>query len=111
MRPTLRRSALALAGALVLAACGGGDDKAATPIAPASTTVATKVNANTATRAELTAAFQAAGISNPSRWAMEVEEYRPYPTNDPGLSKLRQNLAKHKPGPGVTDAIIAALNV
>jgi hypothetical protein len=86
-----------------------------TTAAPATTTTAApavaKVNANTATRAEMTTAFTAAGISNASRWALEVEEYRPYPTNDPNMAKLRQNLAKYNPGPGVVDAIIASLSL
>jgi hypothetical protein len=120
---------------------GGGQDSSAAPAAQASSTVATtvpsttattaatpttaavapttsttaagvaKVNANSATRDELTTAFEAAGISNASRWALEVTEYRPYPTNDPTLPKLRQNLVKYNPGPGVVDAIVAALSL
>lgn len=76
----------------------------------AATTVQ-KVNANTATVAELTAAFTAAGIGNAARWAREVEEYRPYPTNDPTFAKLRGELAKYNPGPGVVDQIIATLSL
>lgn len=87
----------------------------ATTAAPATTTTAApavaKPNANSASRAEMTTAFTAAGISNASRWALEVEEYRPYPTNDPNMAKLRQNLAKYNPGPGVVDAIIASLSL
>lgn len=87
-----------------------------TTAAPAATTTTaapavSKPNANTASRAEMTAAFTAAGISNAARWSMEVEEYRPYPTNDPNMAKLRQNLAKYNPGPGVVDAIIAAMTL
>jgi hypothetical protein len=137
MQHTTRLSALAVAGILAFSACGGGDGKdTATPsaqttpttvasttpttalttttAAPATTTTApavAKPNANTATRAEMTTAFTAAGISNASRWALEVEEYRPYPTNDPNMAKLRQNLAKYNPGPGVVDAIIGALSL
>ena len=70
-----------------------------------------KVNANTATVAELQAAFQAAGIANAAKWAREVEEYRPYPTNDPTYAKLRAELAKYNPGPGVVDQIIACLSL
>jgi hypothetical protein len=143
MRHTTRYAALALAGALALAACGGGDDNdTATPAAQASTTVVAtiarattpttaltattaasatttttaapavnKPNANTASRAEMTAAFTTAGISNAARWAMEVEEYRPYPSNDPTMAKLRQNLVKYNPGPGVVDGIVSALSL
>ncbi len=79
----------------------------------AATTVAAakKVSANNATVAELTAAFQAAGISSADRWAREVDEYRPYPTTDANMAKLRQELAKYNPGPGVVDAIIATLQL
>lgn len=72
---------------------------------------ATKVSANNATRAELQKAFEAAGISNAASWAREVEEYRPYPTNDPTIAKLRQNLAKYNPAPGVVDQIVATLSL
>jgi hypothetical protein len=145
MRRTLRLSALAITGALALAACGGsGDDSpAVTPAAQASSTVTAaptttaatgataatttvaagattttagaatvaKVNANTASQSDIAAAITAAGVSNGARWAVEVVEYRPYPTNDPTFAKLRQNLAKYNPGPGVVDGIISALSL
>lgn len=57
------------------------------------------MNASTASKAELTAAFQAAGIPSPDRWAQEVTEYRPYPTDDPTFARLRSNLAKYSPAP------------
>jgi hypothetical protein len=38
-------------------------------------------------------------------------EYRPYPTDDPSLTKLRQELAKYNPGPDVVDKIVAVLTV
>ncbi len=59
--------------------------------------------------AELTAAFQAAGVPNASRWAAEVMEYRPYPANDPSFAKLRGELAKYNPAAGVVDKIVATL--
>lgn len=138
MRYASRAAGLVFAGVLVFTACGGDDDADApaaqanpttivtttVAAAPATTTTAatpatsttaapaaSKPNANTASRAEMTTAFTAAGISNAARWAMEVEEYRPYPTTDANMAKLRQNLAKYNPGPGVVDAIIAALSL
>ena len=80
---------------------------------PATTTTRprTRVNANTASIAELTAAFSASGIATPDRWAREVDEYRPYPTNDSSFAKLRQELAKYNPAPGVVDQIIATLSL
>jgi hypothetical protein len=71
----------------------------------------TKVSANNASVAQLQAAFEAAGIASASRWAREVEEYRPYSTADTGYTKLRGELAKYNPAPGVVDAIIATLTL
>ena len=68
-------------------------------------------SANNATRAELQAVFEAAGISNARQWAQEVEEYRPSPEDDPDMAKLRRELAMYNPGPGVVDAIVALLEL
>lgn len=57
-------------------------------------TASAKVNANTATSAQLTAAFTKVGVQNASRWAREVREYRPY-KSDPNWAKLRQELSKY----------------
>ncbi len=70
-----------------------------------------KLSANSASRSELAAAFEAAGISNASKWAREVEEYRPYAEDDINYSKLRGELAKYNPAPGVVDSIIALLEL
>ena len=70
-----------------------------------------KLSANNASRSELAAAFEAAGISNASKWAREVEEYRPYAEDDADYSKLRGELAKYNPAPGVVDSIIALLEL
>ena len=72
---------------------------------------AVRLSANNATTEELEAGFEAAGISNARQWAGEVEEYRPYPEDDPDMAKLRRELAKYNPGPGVVDAIIALLEL
>ena len=132
---------VALAATLLLAACGGatGSGSAAAPAgssATASTSVPTapaagapavpasggaaatapagaavKVSANRAPRAELQRAFEAAGIPNAARLAVEVEEYRPYPTTDPGFAKLRQELAKYNIPVAVVDQIVATLTL
>ncbi len=70
-----------------------------------------KISANNATNAQLIAAFTAAGIPNPSSWAREVQEYRPYDTSDANLTKLRQNLVKYNPAAGVVDKIVATLSL
>jgi peptidoglycan hydrolase-like protein with peptidoglycan-binding domain len=116
-------AALGVASAIALSACGGNDndnkDKAAsstpttaattTPTTSASTATAAKVSANTASVAELQQAFAAAGFPSAARWAHEVEEYRPYPADDLTFAKLRKELAKYNPVPGVVDRIIATL--
>jgi hypothetical protein len=81
------------------------------PGSTASAATVAKVSANNATNAQLIAAFTAAGIPNPSSWAREVQEYRPYDTNDANLTKLRQNLVKYNPAAGVVDKIVATLSL
>jgi hypothetical protein len=115
-------------GVGALAACGGDDDTSSadeattTTVAAESTTstapaeegtapVAQTVDANTATEAELEAAFAANGISDAAKWAHEVEEYRPYPTDDPTFAKLRQELSKYNPSPEVLELIVASLTL
>jgi hypothetical protein len=77
---------------------------------PASSSVAVRVSANTATEQELAAAFSAAGIPNADRWAREVAEYRPYDA-DPTWAKLRQELAKYNIDPTVLEQILATLEL
>lgn len=48
---------------------------------------------------------------NASRWAVEVVEYRPYPTNAPNMAKLRQSPTRYNPAPGVVDQIVASLSL
>ena len=82
-----------------------------TPAAASSSATIAKVSANNATNAQLIAAFTAAGIPNPSSWAREVQEYRPYDTSDANLTKLRQNLVKYNPAAGVVDKVVATLSL
>jgi hypothetical protein len=120
--PRLLAATAVCALALGLAACGSGStpsgsvpsaatapttSSGATGTAPAASTE--KVSANTASEDEIAAALARAGVSNPERWAEEVVEYRPYPADDPNLSKLRENLAKYNPGQETTDKIVSAL--
>jgi hypothetical protein len=120
------------AAAVILAACGGaaggGASNAAStaPIvtaaptstgAPAATAAATaasasaKASANNATAAQLQAAFEAGGVPNASRWVIEVQEYRPYPVDDPTFAKLKSNLAKYNPSADTLSRILAALSL
>jgi ABC-type glycerol-3-phosphate transport system substrate-binding protein len=120
-------SALVAAG-VTLAACGGAATPAAnataagptaataTPVATASaatTTVAstTKASANNATASQLQAAFEAAGVPNVATWIKEVQEYRPYPADDPTFAKLKSNLAKYNPSADTLSRILGALSL
>lgn len=95
---------------ILLAACGDDSGGAETE-SPATFVAGQKVSANSASRADLQAAFEHAQISNAGKWAREVEEYRPYPEDDPDYAKLRGELAKYNPTPGVVDQIIAQLEL
>ena len=127
--PRNRHVAGLLLVTVILAACGSPGSTAAptaagtspsaavgasvgTPSAvPGSqTTGAGKVNANTATEAELAAAFAAASIPSADRWAGEVAEYRPYDP-DPTWAKLRQELGKYNIDPAVLEQIIGVLEL
>ena len=134
MRQLLFR-ALLLAATVTLAACGGAasapaaNTREASPtttaatatsfptstVAPtassAATSAATKASANNATAAQLLAAFEAGGVPNASRWVREIEEYRPYPTEDPTFAKLKSNLAKYNPSVDTLQRILAALSL
>uniref|UniRef100_UPI003F499116 hypothetical protein n=1 Tax=Pseudonocardia sp. CA-138482 TaxID=3240023 RepID=UPI003F499116 len=92
----------AAAAGLLLAGCA-----ATTPGSPVSPTGT--VSANTATGDQLVAAFTAHGVPDPQRWAAEVDEYRPYPMDDPTLDKLQDNLAKYHPSPETLAGILASL--
>ncbi|MGZ5394887.1 MAG: hypothetical protein ACXWEI_05280 [Mycobacterium sp.] len=101
-------------------ACGGSTTRdstsapvTATPGSPSPGTgqpATAKVSANTASKEQIEAALRDAGVSNPARWAEEVLEYRPYPSDDPNLTKLRDNLAKYNPGQQTIDKIVSALS-
>jgi len=67
------------------------------------------VESDAATEAELQQAFEAAGISNAAKWAKEVVEYRPYPSDDPSFAKLKGELAKYNPSAEVVAKIVATL--
>ena len=98
MRLTRLAFTLTLAAA-TLAACGGGDEPAAEPAAAAAAPTsaggaaaeapAGKINANTATEAEL---MTIPGVGK--EIAHEIEEYRPYDATT-GEAKFRKELAKY----------------
>jgi ABC-type glycerol-3-phosphate transport system substrate-binding protein len=130
------RLAFAGAAVAVLAACGGADDPSSTTgssaagssasastsdsSTSASTTESSSggdaaasgtVSANEASVEELESAFEAAGIDNAAKWAHEVEEYRPYDTDDTSFTHLREELAKYNPSDGVVDDIVSTLTL
>ena len=98
----------AILGAVVLSACSS-PSPASKPGAAASPAAVQKVNANTASQAQMQQAFEAAGVPNAAQWAREVVEDRPFPTDDPSFAKLRQHLAEHGASPDVVNKILASL--
>ena len=103
------------AAAIILAACGGvansGASNATATTAATAASTATKASANNATAAQLQAAFEAGGVPNASRWVIEVQEYRPYPVDDPTFAKLKSNLAKYNPSADTLSRILASLSL
>jgi hypothetical protein len=104
-------AASALAPVATSAPAATAASEATAPSAVTASATLAKVSANNATNEQLIAAFTAAGIPNPSSWALEVQEYRPYDTTDANLAKLRQNLVKYNPAAGVVDKIVATLSL
>lgn len=102
-------AATAPASSAVAAEPTGSDGDSATAEDDGTATAGAKVSASTASEEEIAVALESAGVSNADRWAEEVVEYRPYPTDDPNLTKLRDNLAKYNPGQETTDKIVSAL--
>ena len=106
---------MVIAVALAAVGCAGSttskDGESTTPATSSAQAAPAgeKVSANTATVDDIAAALDAAGVPNADRWAHEVEEYRPYPPDDPNLTKLRDNLAKYNPGEDTVNKIVSAL--
>ena len=118
MRPPTRILPLVLVGALAFSACGGDDSKDSS--SPTTTAAADSgatgssapagdtVSANDASRDEIAAALEAAGVDNADRWAGEIVEYRPYSAGDE--ARLREELAKYGPTDETIDQIISVLS-
>jgi len=121
---TYVRTAL-IAATVALFACGGAAaapgpnataaatiaTPAASPAATGTATSTTKASANNATAAQLQTALEAAGVPNASRWVIEVQEYRPYPVDDPSFAKLKSQLTKYNPSADTLSRILAALSL
>jgi hypothetical protein len=67
------------------------------------------VSANSAPEDEITEALTDAGVGNPARWAKQVVAHRPYPADDPKLTRLRDTLAALRVAPETLDKIVSAL--
>lgn len=89
--------------ALLPAAC------AAQPAAPAAAPNCS-ADANGASNADLVACMTAHGVQDPSRWAGEIEEYRPYDDADATLGKLQTSLAKYHIAPAELQNVLASLH-
>ena len=112
-----------LAGSVLFVGCSSSDDDATTSSSTTATgsdseststtenttATGTKVNANDASVSELTDAFEAAGVPNASKWAREVEEYRPYSDDD--WASLRSELAKYNIDEDTFQKIVGTLEL
>jgi ABC-type glycerol-3-phosphate transport system substrate-binding protein len=130
----VRATAIALSAGVVLSGCGSDSDEATPTTEPTPTSEANEttvpagtgsedttsstapsteqpatVNANTATVAEMTEAFTAAGVPNAAQWAREVEEYRPY--TDDGWAHLYDELSKYDIDDDTFERITGALTL
>ncbi len=84
------------------ASASAAASSAAAPVSSAATAAASsaaaattpKVNANTASKADISAALTKAGVKNADKWANEIEEYRPY-TATTLTTKLKGELGKY----------------
>jgi ABC-type Fe3+-hydroxamate transport system substrate-binding protein len=119
---THRLPAVLAAITLTAAACAGSDSdtsdastaKDSSDTSSATTPEAVEAvtaDANNASADELIAALEANGVTNAEKWAEEIEEYRPYPTDDPTFGRLRDELEKYNPDPITLEAIVASLSL
>jgi len=92
--------------------CGahfGAPQSDTTMAGPVPAAPVTKVSANMATREELRAAFEGAGVPNADMWAEQIPNYRPFPADDPNFDQLRSELERFNAGTGVVDRILSVL--
>lgn len=99
----------------ILTGCGSTKVTTSTTARPSATVAPTgtsaKVGANTATKDQLVAAMESAGIANASKWADEIIEYRPYSTSDASLTTLKGELAKYNASTDTIAKIISMLEL
>lgn len=102
--------AVALVAAASIVSCSSNDSTtgpstaSTTTSAEAPSASAAKINPNTASKSEMATAFEAAGISNPEKWADEVSEYGPYQP-DTIEATLTKELGKY----GIDDATLKSI--
>jgi len=101
----MRRILIALAAVAAVLAPAACASQAA-PAAPANCSA----DANAASGSDLVACMTAHGVAEPTRWAAEVEEYRPYDDADPTMAKLATNLAKYHITPAELQNVLASLH-
>ena len=103
-------SAASAAGTNASSAAAGASSAASSALGNATAAAGAQVDANTASVAEIQSALEKAGVSNASRWAKEIEEYRPYTSADIA-SKLGTELGKYGVDQATLTKILGALKV
>lgn len=105
----LLAAALTACGTAAPTSTGSPAPTSAGATSSATAPAAGTVSANDASEDELTAALEAAGVTNAGRWAGEIVEYRPYDAGDTGFAALREELAKYNPDDATLEKIISVL--
>jgi hypothetical protein len=58
---------------------------------------------------DIAATLRANGVDDPEHWAKVITDHRPYPPDDPALTKLRTQLLQEKADPALTQKILDLL--
>jgi hypothetical protein len=102
--------AVLLACALILVGCGGGVGGSNQPgVKPPDVSAAHKQSINDSSVQDVAATLHTNQVNDPEKWARVIMQYRPYPSDDPHLGKLRQVLADNHADPRTIDQITAVL--
>ncbi len=106
------KASSAVSGAADKASSAASDatDDTSAAASGSGTVAGDKVDPNTASADEITAALEKAGVSNAAKWAKEIEEYKPYQA-DTMADKLKSQLGKYGADAQTVQKIISVLQV
>jgi hypothetical protein len=110
---TLTTAVVALLAATAISGCTSearsGSNAAGVPVppsaAPGPAGTAQRLAVGSASRQDIAASLAGNGIDDSDRWAKVVFDNRPYPADDPAMTKLRQVLSQN----GADQATVAKI--